>query len=271
MKKRIAKKEIQTKGFTLIEMIIAVVVIAIIMIPISLMLMEYVRAIAYADSLTVAANLAQREMGIINNIGYGALNSASFTNYTGYNFDLDRSVTYVSGTNNNLKLVRVRVFPNPMASFSQLIDLATYVIGMNVGFGAGSAGGAPGDESASLSPVSDGTIGKSSLSNVTLQNTRSDGNITMKGIIMSSTRDRTLNSIMMNGDNRIGAPVPITSNPTLVQFNRNFFMNSSIIYTGAAGGQFNFAGGTNVSYTLTIIFVFYDETQSPPYVWTYIK
>lgn len=263
----------RVRGFTLIEMIIAIAVIAIIMIPISLMLMEYVRAIAYADSLTVAANLAQRELGIINNLGYGVLNNALFTNYAGYNFDLDRVVSYVSGTNNNLKMVRLRVFPHPMASSGQLLDLVTYVIGMNVGFGAGSSGGAAGSEGASLS-VSGGALSRNSLSNVTLRNIRSDGNITignitMKGVIVSSTRNRTLNSITINGDSRISNSVPITSNPILVPFSRNFFMKYPIIYSGASGGQFNFAGGPNQPYTLTIIFVFYDETQSAPYVWTY--
>lgn len=257
-----------SKGFTLIELIIAIVVIAIIMIPISLMLMEYVRAIAYADSLTVAANLAQRELGIINNLGYGALSNALFTNYAGYNFDLDRIVSYVSGTNNNLKMVRLRVFPHPMVSSGQLLDLVTYVIGMNVGFGAGSSGGAAGSEGASLS-VSGGTLSRNSLNNVTLRNIRSNGNITMKGVIVSSTRNRTLNSITINGDSRISNSVAITSNPTVVPFSRNFFMNYPIIYSGANGGQFNFAGGPNQPYTITIIFVFYDETQSAPYVWTY--
>ena len=258
------------RGFTLIEVITAIVLIAIIMIPVALIAMEYVRSIAYADSLTMSANLARREMGIVNNLNYtdptladGYDNTA--TNYDGYNFDLRRTVNYIVGTNNNLKRVRARVFPSGLTN--QLIELATYV--MNVQTSAGSAGGALGNERDSFL-ASAGALQRNQLYRATLRNTRTTGNITMTQVIMTSTVNKTLRTINMGGEARFSGSTALVANtPTTIDLQKNFIMNSNTTYSGAAGGTFIFATGPNLTYTLTIIFVFYDGTQSAPYSWSY--
>lgn len=281
---RIVKKEIQTnyfyplsakrytlnKGFTLIEMITAIVLIGIIMIPVALMAIEYVRSIAYADNLTMAANLGRREMGIVNNLNYtdptladGYNNTTQ--NYAGYNFDLKRMVNYVAGTANNLKRVRVMIYPH--GSTGQLIELITYV--MNVLYGAGSTGGALGDEASSFL-ASAGSLTRNNLTNVILRNTRGTGNITMTSVILTSTVNKTLRSILMGSETRFSGSVALPANtPVTIALQKNFYMNSSTTYSGINGGRFNFAQGPNQSYIFTIKFIFYDSTPSTAYSWRY--
>lgn len=264
------KRSSKLSGFTLIELITAVVLIAIIMIPVALIAMEYVRSTAYADSLTMAVNLARREMSVVNNLSYSDPTLAdgydnTTQEYAGYSFDLRRTVNYVPGTNNNLKRVRVRIFPN--VSTNQLIELAAYV--MNVQFGAGSAGGALGNEKDSFI-ASGGTLSQNRLIYATLQNTRSTGNITMTSVIMTSTINKTLIAITMGSESRFSGSVALPANtPTTINLQKNFIMNSNTSYSGTNGGRFNFTTGPNQTYTLTIQFVFYDGTQSTAYSWTY--
>ncbi len=255
------------KGFSLIEVITAIVLIAIIMIPVGMIGMEYVRSMVYADSLTTASNLARMEMGIVNSLSYDdptLLNGYDSTtqDYAGYSYDLRRTVNYVAGTNNNLKRVRVRAFSS--GSAGQLIELDTYV--GNVQFGAGSAGGALGNEKDSFL-VTGGNLGRNSLTNVTSRNTRTTGNITMTSVIITSTRARTLSTITLDGEAKFSGSAAIPANtPTTIELQKNFIMNSNASYTS---GSFAFTSGPNQPYTITIVFVFYDGTQSVPYSWTY--
>ncbi len=55
--------------------------------------------------------------------------------------------------------------------------------------------------------------------------------------------------------------------PTQVTFDKNFIMNAGTTYSGGNGGTFSLSS-KNV-YTVTIIFLFFDGTQSTPYTWSY--
>ncbi len=259
------------KGFTLIEVITSVVVIAIVMIPVTLISMEYVRSAAYADSLTMATNLVRMEMAVVNNLNYSNPTLAdgydnTSANYSGYKYDLRRTVNFVPGTANNVKSVRIRVYPN--GSAEQLMETATYV--MDIQYGMGSAGGTAGDEAVSFL-ASGGTLTRSALSGVVLQNTRLTGNITVTGVVITPTINKTISGITMGGESHLSTSVSLPANTaTTVNFTKNFFMNSNILYSGADGGTFSF-NSTNVTHTITIQFIFYDGTQSAPYSWTYVK
>ncbi|MBM3251820.1 MAG: prepilin-type N-terminal cleavage/methylation domain-containing protein [Candidatus Omnitrophica bacterium] len=123
-------------GFTLIEMIIAVVLLGLVLIPLGLMSTEYVRGIAYSRDLSVVEGLAKAEMAKINNLGYDNLpiGISTFENYEGYPYDLERTVT----ENGDFKKVQVRIYPAGDAN-KQLINLVSYIA--DVAFGAGSGGG----------------------------------------------------------------------------------------------------------------------------------
>lgn len=259
-------------GFTLIEIITAIVLISIIMIPVALIGMEYVRSMAYADSLTAASNLARREMSIVNNLSYSDPTLASgydvtTPNYAGYNYSVRRTVDYVAGTNNNLKRVRVRLFPS--GSAGQLTEVDTYV--MNVQFGAGSAGGAAGAEKDSFS-ASGGTLspgGNDDLLDVVLQNNRNTGNITITGVIITSTINKTLTIIRMGNEQKFnGSEILLANVPKQINFSRNFIMNSSTIYSGTNAADFIMSNPGNPSHTVTVVFLFWDNTQTSPYSWS---
>lgn len=256
------------KGFTLVEMIITIVILAIMMIPAALVALEYVRSMEYADSLTMAANLGRMEMGIVNSLSYfdPTLDfnySALTTNYAGYNFDVRRMVG-----STGIKKVSVIVYPR--GSAKKLIELVTYVTAKS--YGPGSAGGALGEEAGSFL-ASGGVLWVNQLSNVTLQNTRATGNITMKGVVITSWWTGLpieVNSIVMGGEERIGSgsvTLPMGT-PTLIYFQRNFIMNSNTSYSGADGGQFAFSI-SDFTWSVKVKFVFYDGSQSPEYTWTY--
>ena len=59
------------KGFTLIELVITIVVIAVLSIPVSLMLTEYIYGLYYETGLTYAYQVLQLEMERIFNYYYG--------------------------------------------------------------------------------------------------------------------------------------------------------------------------------------------------------
>lgn len=132
------KKQRYENSFTLIELIITIVVLGIVMIPVGLMSMEYVRGIAYSRDLTVIEGLAKLEMSKINNLDYNDATLANgynntSTNYEDYPYDLRRTVEEIGG----IKKVQVRVYLAGDGA-NQLINLITYLA--DVSFGAGSGG-----------------------------------------------------------------------------------------------------------------------------------
>ena len=90
------------KGFTLIEVIVTVTIVAIIMLPIAATVIEYIRGGIMGDSIATATNLAKREISIINNLSFSdsTLNAGydqvASPYLAGYNFDLRRTVSAVT-------------------------------------------------------------------------------------------------------------------------------------------------------------------------------
>lgn len=130
-------------SFTLIEIIITIVLVGLALIPLSIMALEYVRGTFYSRDLGVVEGLAKDELSKVNSLafsdptltdGYDNITS----NYQGYPFDLRRSVNIVSGMNNALKQVQVRIYPAGDLS-RQLVNITTFVA--NTSFGPGSGGG----------------------------------------------------------------------------------------------------------------------------------
>lgn len=116
------------KGFTLIELIMAIVVTGIIALPVSITLGKHVQSVFVSQDYTTALNLARLDMEQALNTAYASLSSASFNNYQGYDYDLSRTVTYAQGnwwTPESLKLVVVSV--TRAGSADVLVTLKTYI------------------------------------------------------------------------------------------------------------------------------------------------
>ena len=124
-----------SKGFTLIEIIITIIVVTIVAIPLSLLVSQHVRSVFQSESLSVARQLARLEMEQVNNTVYPAIISANFPNYKGYNYDVDRTVTYAdgsAGSAESLKKIIVKVTRSGEGEV--LVDLVTYVA-KNISYG----------------------------------------------------------------------------------------------------------------------------------------
>ncbi|MEW6101246.1 MAG: prepilin-type N-terminal cleavage/methylation domain-containing protein [Candidatus Omnitrophota bacterium] len=251
-------------GFTLVELVITIVVLGIVMIPLGFMSMEYLRAIVYARNLTAAQNLAKVEMAKVNNLSFSDTTLAdgydtTISNYEGYSYDVRRTVNYAAGWDNNLKQVRVRVYPAGETS-AHLVDLITYVAA--VSFGAGSAGGAVsgGGQADSLS-VSGGDISGSLLQNITLENTGSSS-ITITGVIItfSGQSGIKLSTITMDGTGRWSGNA---ASGSTITFDTNFTLSPSTAYSNT--GLFEFS--KNLSSVASLVFIMSDATQTASYAW----
>ncbi|MFH1762442.1 MAG: prepilin-type N-terminal cleavage/methylation domain-containing protein, partial [bacterium] len=133
------------KGFTLIELIISIVLMGIIISTIALTYNQLLKGIVKNIQISKAIGLSKTEISIVNNTAYDdpALANGynnTITDYLGSGYDLNRSVSYVSGNDasaESLKKVTVKVFP--AGSTSALISSNIY-LAKNVTIGKGSGG-----------------------------------------------------------------------------------------------------------------------------------
>ncbi len=251
------------RSFTIIEMIITVVLIGIIMVPLGLMSIEYIRGIVFIRDSNVAENLARLEMAKVNNLDFSDVTLANgydntTNSYEGYGYDLRRTVDDVVGCSGNLKQVQVRVFPSGETSI-HLVNLITYVA--NVSFGAGSGGGGVGGgNQADSFALTGGVIDKKKLKSINVENTGGSdivwtvvkvtftgaGGISLKKI----KRDKTT---LWNGIASSGDTITLATSFTLV--------------AGTSYNKLEFEFTENLS-TITIdYFEFEDLTQSGSYSW----
>ena len=105
-----------------------IVVVGLIAVPLSLSLTAQVQGMVKSGSYTAALNLARFEMERVNNLAYAGITSASFPNYQGYPYNVDRSVTYVQGNDSSAEsLKQVTVNVTQPGSSAVLISLTVYI------------------------------------------------------------------------------------------------------------------------------------------------
>lgn len=249
------------KGYSLIEALLLIVLVSIFILFVAKFFSEHTRALALADNLTQAMNLARLEMTKVDNLSFTDPTLAdgyntTTSNYEGYRLDLNRSVDIVAGTNNNLKKVEVKVYES--GTTTQLAKLAGYAA--NVSFGPGSGGGAPAQGEADSLTVSGGSIFRRNLQNITLGNTSSNP-ITITGVTItfSGTSGIKLNLIIMNWVIRwIGFAVS-GSTITLIS---SFQLNANTTYSNTC--HFRFSSYLS---SATVIFEMSDGSVTPSHSW----
>jgi prepilin-type N-terminal cleavage/methylation domain-containing protein len=134
--KLIPKLRLKAKaGFTLVELIMAIVVVGIVSVPLSLLLSQHIESTFQSEDLTIATNLARFEMEKVNNLAYASIVNATFSNYEGYGYDLTRTFAYAQGSGlstESLKKVTVQV--RKSGSAAVLVSLISY-IAKNISYG----------------------------------------------------------------------------------------------------------------------------------------
>ncbi|MBU9889168.1 MAG: prepilin-type N-terminal cleavage/methylation domain-containing protein [Candidatus Omnitrophica bacterium] len=88
--------KILRRGVTLVELVMAIAILAAIAIPMGLMIAEQVRGMMTASDLAAAGNLARYEMEKLNNLPFESIASGSSV-YPGYVYDVSRTVTTTEG------------------------------------------------------------------------------------------------------------------------------------------------------------------------------
>lgn len=256
-------------GFTLIEVIITIVLLGIIMIPLAIMSIEYMQGIVYSRKLGIVEGLAKTEMAKINRLSYidatladGYDNTAA--NYEGYPYDLRRTVNYVSGWNNNLKKVQVRLYPQGDA-INHLVKVITYIA--DVAFGAGSSGaaaGSGGGQSDSLI-ISAGVVSANRLHQIDMRNSSTTDAITISQATVSwinanPAKPAALTQIEMNSVIRWSGTQSTSGATTTLT--TPFALSANTTYTNT--GIFTFS--QNIQ-SVTIIFIMSDGSTTASIAW----
>ena len=125
----------RSKGFTLFELVMTIVVVGITSIPLSLMLSQQLSSLVQSGDYTAAHQLVRLEMEKAINTNYTTLASANYSNYQGYNYDVVRTVSYVQGSDiSSESLKKVIVDVKKAGSATVLASLSTY-IAKNMSYG----------------------------------------------------------------------------------------------------------------------------------------
>ena len=120
-------------GFTLFELVMTIVIVAIIAVPLSITLVQHVESLFKSQDYTMAMTLARYDMERVNNMAYGSIASLSQSNYLGYSYDLTRTVVTQPGAGGNgIKFITVQI--RRSGSATVLASLMTYVVA-NVNYG----------------------------------------------------------------------------------------------------------------------------------------
>ena len=134
-----------SRGLTLVELVITISLAAILGIPVGLLLSEHLTSALGARDVTVATNLARREMEYVDSLNDNAsgpffssalvVTTWDFPSYQGYPYTLRRVVTCLLGnctstslTSQGVKRITVTVYkPSATDPFAQLLaTLITY-------------------------------------------------------------------------------------------------------------------------------------------------
>jgi prepilin-type N-terminal cleavage/methylation domain-containing protein len=124
-------------GFTLIEMIMAIVLLGLIAVTTGLFSSQQLISTSQSGEYTIAQNLARMELERLQNLAYTSLTTGTVTtsNYQSYGYDVVTTISYVFGNDasaESLKQIVIQV--RKSGSSSDLARLVTY-IAKNITYG----------------------------------------------------------------------------------------------------------------------------------------
>ena len=126
----------KVRAFTLIETIMAIVLLGIIAVTVGIFITQQMQAVVWSDQYATALNLARLEMETVYNIPvYNNITSLTTNNYDSYGFDVVRTVSYIFGTDLTAQaLKQVAVEVHLSGSGASFLTLKTYIAkGMSIG------------------------------------------------------------------------------------------------------------------------------------------
>lgn len=124
-------------GFTLIEIIVTIVLLAVIAVTVGLFTMAQMQAVARSGEYTIAFNLARLELETVNNLAYASVLTTTTPNYKSYPYDVIRTVECTLGPDcdalsESFKKITIQV--RKSGSSEDSAKIVTY-IAKNVTFG----------------------------------------------------------------------------------------------------------------------------------------
>ena len=116
------------RAFTLIELIMAIVIMGIVAIPLALLVAQHVLGTSQSTDLTLGRSLARLEMEKVNNMAYANITNATTSNYAGYSYDVTRTVTFAQGNGTSAdSLKKIAVGIAKSGNSTAFFNLTTYI------------------------------------------------------------------------------------------------------------------------------------------------
>ena len=103
------------KSFTLVELIMTIVVVAIMGIPLSLVVCQYINSFVVTENLTNAIQLVRLESEKVARMDYQDIDDDFFSQYEGFAYDIERLVSFRRGgasSTNSLKEIVIKAYPH---------------------------------------------------------------------------------------------------------------------------------------------------------------
>ncbi len=252
------------RGFTLIELIIAILILSLFVAGMAMIMQEIAGDVLFSSDSVKALGIARLEMSKVNNLSFSDSSLANgydvtTSDYEDTGYDLNRRVSYVPDTSNNLKEVVISVYPAGTADI--LSRLVTYAA--DVDFGAGSGGSSPGGGGAEADSLtaSGGSISGKLLQNITLTNISTDTTITITGVTVTFAGQPgiKLKKVEINGSERWSGT---KNSGSAITLDTSFTLAIDTTYTNTA--KFTFS--KNVS-SASVIFNMSDGSNTTAYSW----
>jgi len=123
------------KGFTLIEIIMAIVLLGIIATGFGIFISQQAQGVVRSQEYTTALNLGRKEQELVKSLAYANIVSLTTSNYDNYPFDVIRTVSYVFGTDATAESLKKVVISVRVTGTARDLFTSTTYIAKNASFG----------------------------------------------------------------------------------------------------------------------------------------
>lgn len=117
----------KSRGFTLIEIIMAGVILGIVGLAVSVFVINHIVAVTGRNQYSLAMNLARLEMEKVQNTPYASVATLNTSNYLNYGLYVARTVTVIA-TSGSEQVEQIKVEVKKDASSPSIVTLNTYIV-----------------------------------------------------------------------------------------------------------------------------------------------